>query len=62
MKLSPEDEAKRAALQAKIEAIEDRLPDPLPIADGVRDGDYRLSPDGLGDSTIPRTPAVRLTT
>src|SRR5262249_12740192 len=29
--------------------------DPLPVADGVRDGDYRLSPDGLGDSHIPGT-------
>src|SRR6266404_1652719 len=55
LKLSPADEEKRKALQAKIEAIEERLPDPLPTADGVRDGDYRLTPDGLGDSTIPGT-------
>lgn len=55
LKLSAEDEAKRKELQAKIEKIEERLPDPLPVADGVRDGDYRLTPDGLGDSTIPGT-------
>jgi len=55
LKLSPEDEEKRKALQAKIGEIEDRLPPALPIADGVRDGDYRLSPDGLGDSHIPGT-------
>ena len=55
LKLSPEDEAKRADLQAKIAKIEDRLPAPLPMADGVRDGDYRLQPDGLGDSHIPGT-------
>jgi hypothetical protein len=55
LKLAPEDEARRAALQAKIDAILERLPDPLPVADGVRDGDYRLAPDGLGDSTIPGT-------
>ena len=55
IKLSPEDEPKRAALQAKIDEIINRLPDPLPVADGVRDGDYRLSPDGLGDSHIPGT-------
>ena len=55
LKLNPEDEAKRSALQAKIDAMMDRLPDPLPVADGVRDGDYRLSPDGLGDSNIPGT-------
>jgi hypothetical protein len=55
LQLSPADEAKRKALRAKIEAIEERLPEPLPVADGVRDGDYRLQPDGLGDSTIPGT-------
>src|SRR5579871_5124392 len=55
LKLSPEDEAKRKDLQAKIDQILERLPDPLPEADGVRDGDYRLSPDGLGDSHIPGT-------
>ena len=55
LKLSPEDDAKRKALQAQIEKIEEQLPDPLPTADGVRDGDYRLTPDGLGDSTIPGT-------
>jgi hypothetical protein len=53
--LSPEDEAKRAPLVAKIQEIVDRLPPPLPAADGVRDGDYRLSPDGQGDSKIPGT-------
>src|SRR5258708_35136946 len=55
LKLSPEDEAKRSALQAKIKEIEDRLPAPLPMADGVRDGDYRMTPDGVGDSHIPGT-------
>ncbi|HXB70981.1 MAG TPA: PSD1 and planctomycete cytochrome C domain-containing protein [Candidatus Acidoferrales bacterium] len=53
--LSKEDEARRAPLQAKIQAIVDQLPPPLPTADGVRDGDYRLAPDGQGDSHIPGT-------
>jgi hypothetical protein len=53
--LSKEDEARRAALEARIEVIGERLPAPLPVAEGVRDGDYRLSPDGLGDSHIPGT-------
>jgi hypothetical protein len=53
--LRQEDEARRAALNARIQAIEERLPPPLPVAEGVRDGDYRLSPDGLGDSHIPGT-------
>jgi uncharacterized protein DUF1553/uncharacterized protein DUF1549/cytochrome c len=55
LKLSEADEKSRASLQAKIKEIEDRLPEPLPVADGVRDGDYRLSPDGAGDSHIPGT-------
>ena len=55
LKLSPEDAAKRKELQAKVDELLNRLPDPLPTADGVRDGDYRLSPDGLGDSHIPGT-------
>jgi hypothetical protein len=55
LKLGPEDEARRSALRERIAKIEERLPAPLPVADGVRDGDYRLMPDGLGDSTIPGT-------
>ncbi len=55
LRLNPQDEARRSVLRGKIAELEKRLPDPLPIADGVRDGDYRLTPDGLGDSTIPGT-------
>ncbi len=55
LKLSPADAARRQQLQAKIDKIIEALPEPLPVADGVRDGDYRLSPDGLGDSHIPGT-------
>ena len=55
LKLSETDEKRRSELQAQIRAIEGRLPAPLPVADGVRDGDYRLSPDGPGDSHIPGT-------
>ncbi len=55
LKLSPEDDKKRIELQTQIAALEDKLPAPLPMADGVRDGDYRMTPDGLGDSHIPGT-------
>ena len=55
LKLSPGDETRRQQLQAKIDKIIEALPEPLPVADGVREGDYRLSPDGLGDSHIPGT-------
>jgi mono/diheme cytochrome c family protein len=55
IKVNEADEKRRAQLLARIKEIEDRLPQPLPVADGVRDGDYRLAPDGLGDSHIPGT-------
>ena len=55
LRLNDADEKKRGELLAKVKEIEDRLPAPMPVADGVRDGDYRLSPDGLGDSHIPGT-------
>jgi hypothetical protein len=29
------------------------MPAPLPVAEGVRDGDYRLTPDGAGDEPLP---------
>ena len=37
LKLNEADDKKRAQLLAKIQAIEERLPAPLPVADGVRD-------------------------
>ena len=36
LKLSEADEKRRSELQAEIRVIEDRLPAPLPVADGVR--------------------------
>ena len=53
IKLSDADEARRNELRAQIAKIEEKLPDPLPVADGVRDGDYRSTPDGMGDLNIP---------
>ena len=55
LKLDPADEKKRTEIQARISKLEEELPAPLPVADGVRDGDYRLTPNGLGDSNIPGT-------
>ena len=52
VKVSDADEAKRKELQAKIKEIEKRLPPPLPMANGVRDGDYWLTPDDLGDNNL----------
>jgi len=54
LETSEADQAKKAVLLAKIEEIEKRVPR-FPVADGVRDGDYLLAPDGLGDSNTPGT-------
>ena len=52
--LIPEDDAKAIAqLKDRIKKLESKLPEPLPMAMGVRDGDYRFAPDGLGDEPQP---------
>ena len=43
----------RQKLVDQIEEIQKRLPAPLPVAEGIRDGDYRLTPDGPGDEPLP---------
>jgi hypothetical protein len=53
LKLSAEDEKKRAALQTEIAALEKEMPKPPLAVEGVRDGDYRLAPDGPGDGPAP---------
>jgi hypothetical protein len=53
IKVSPEDEAKRAPLLARIEELEAQMPKPPVAIEGVRDGDYRLSPNGPGDAPAP---------
>ena len=51
--LSPEDKAELKRLKAQIAALEKQMPDELPRAMGIRDGDYRSAPDGLGDQVQP---------
>ncbi|MGH9841934.1 MAG: DUF1549 and DUF1553 domain-containing protein [Blastocatellia bacterium] len=53
IKLSDADHAAREKLLDQVEAILKRMPPPLPVAEGVRDGDYRLTPDGAGDEPLP---------
>ncbi len=53
IKLSDSDEAVRKPLLDQIEASLKQMPAPLPVAEGVRDGDYRLTPDGAGDEPLP---------
>ena len=40
-------------LGKEIKALESQFPKPLPVAMGIRDGDYRLAPLGLGDDEAP---------
>jgi mono/diheme cytochrome c family protein len=53
MKMSETDEDVRRKLLGQIDQLQKRLPPPLPVAEGVRDGDYRLTPDGRGDEPLP---------
>jgi Protein of unknown function (DUF1553)/Protein of unknown function (DUF1549)/Planctomycete cytochrome C len=53
VKLSEAEESVRQKLLDQIQELQKRQPPPLPIAEGVRDGDYRLTPDGRGDEPLP---------
>jgi len=53
MKVSDADHEVRQKLVEQIEEIQKRLPPPLPVDEGIRDGDYRLTPDGPGDEPLP---------
>ena len=41
------------ALQARIKEIEKEKPQPIAMAMGITDGDYRFTPDGAGDEPAP---------
>jgi hypothetical protein len=58
--LSDADRAARAALQKKLRELRAQLPESLPVAAGIRDGDYRFTPDGPGDTPVPGTTAKRI--
>jgi hypothetical protein len=53
IKVNEADQAVREKLLDQVEGLLKRLPAPLPVAEGVRDGDYRLAPDGAGDEPLP---------
>ncbi len=57
--LSPEDRETVRKLEAQLREFEKRLPMKLPVAAGIRDGDYRFTPDGPGDEPVPGTTAKR---
>ncbi|HUG81331.1 MAG TPA: DUF1553 domain-containing protein [Bryobacterales bacterium] len=51
--LKPEEKTEIESLRAQIKAIEKDRPAALPVAMGVRDGDFRFAPDGAGDEVKP---------
>ena len=51
--LNDDDAGRIKSLREQIKEIEKGLPAPLPMAMGVRDGDYRFAPNGLGDQVLP---------
>ena len=58
--LSEADENEREKLQSQLSKLRAQLPKPLPVAAGIRDGDYRFTPDGPGDEPVPGTTAKRI--
>jgi hypothetical protein len=58
--LSDADRQERTKLQAEISKLRSQLPPPLPVAAGIRDGDYRFTPDGPGDEPVAGTTANRI--
>jgi hypothetical protein len=51
--MKPEDSARKQILNAEIARIEKERPEPIPVAMGITDGDYRFTPDGPGDEPAP---------
>jgi hypothetical protein len=60
LNLSEADREARAKLERQVRELSKQLPKPLPAAAGVRDGDYRFTPDGPGDEPVPGTTAKRI--
>jgi hypothetical protein len=58
--LSTSDREKIANLETQIRELERGLPPKPPMAAGIRDGDYRFTPDGPGDEPVPGTTANRV--
>jgi hypothetical protein len=50
--MKPEEAARKQALTDRIAALEKERPKPIPVAEIVTDGDYRLAPAGAGDEVI----------
>src|SRR5215831_11683471 len=53
IKVNDADHMIREKLLDQVEELLKGMPAPLPVAEGARDGDYRLTPDGRGDEPLP---------
>ncbi|MFN0102909.1 MAG: PSD1 and planctomycete cytochrome C domain-containing protein [Bryobacteraceae bacterium] len=51
--MNAEELAKKRVLEGRIKEIEKNRPKAIPVAMGITDGDYRLTPDGAGDEPAP---------
>jgi hypothetical protein len=60
LKFSDADREKMDELNEQIRALRKQMPEPLPTTAGIRDGDYRFTPDGPGDTPVPGTTAKRI--
>jgi hypothetical protein len=60
LEMSEADREKVAKLNEQIRELRKQMPAPLPVAAGIRDGDYRFTPDGPGDTPVPGTTAKRI--
>ena len=53
IKVSDEDKEKRQVLLDQVKVFQNKMPKAPPLAEGIRDGDFRLTPDGPGDEPLP---------
>src|SRR5688572_18630022 len=60
LRLNDADREARAKLEAEIRDLTRQLPRRFPVTAGIRDGDYRFTPDGPGDAPVPGTTAKRI--
>jgi hypothetical protein len=51
--MTPDDLALKKSLLNELREIEKLRPEPIPVAMGITDGDYRFAPDGPGDEPAP---------
>ncbi|MGH9631357.1 MAG: PSD1 and planctomycete cytochrome C domain-containing protein, partial [Bryobacteraceae bacterium] len=51
--MKPQDLAEKRRLLDEIKSVEQQKPEPIPVAMGITDGDYRFAPDGPGDEPAP---------